>query len=171
MMAKLLIESFKNNPAVRIQASGPSRLFVWADPQTHLDIDRYLNVRPPEPKLAIFPLHVLDSTKLADSLKLMFPGAKDGSPFIEADTEQNKIRVRGTPELVQEVEKAIKMMDDNPAMRSGGMSVINLDKGKRGHAGGSLEDALSATARAIQSRCIVPAASITSRCNRKRRPR
>src|SRR5262249_7487142 len=51
-----------------------------------------------------------------------------GAPVVEADVSQNRLLVRGTKNQVAEVQQAVKIIDDNPAMLQGGMRVFTLDK-------------------------------------------
>ena len=125
---KLLTEVYKDDPAVRIQVSGPDKLFVYADPQTHLDLRSIItaNFQPTLLKSELLILYRLDPFYFADSVKSML---KDG-PYIEADRDNNGIRVRGTEEQIKDVKTIIKAFDDNPFTGEGGNTrIINLDKG------------------------------------------
>jgi general secretion pathway protein D len=114
-MAKILSEIFKTDDSVRISVSGPSRLFVYGDPQTHLEINNIVkDSTPPSLKAEVISLKRLEASKLADTLKNMFPDSKNGSPFIEADTEQNAIRLRGTDGQIKEVTTVIGVLDGTP---------------------------------------------------------
>ena len=126
--AKLLTEVYKDDPTVRIQVSGPSRLFVSADPQTHWDLAKIIQkqFQPTLLKAELIQLFRLDPTAFSDSLKAMM---KDG-PYIEADKDHNGIRVRGTEEQIKEARSIIKVYDENPlGGNASNIRMINLDKG------------------------------------------
>ncbi len=128
MMKVLTTEIFKNNSVVRISVAGPSRLFVYADPQTHIEINEIINGDPlPEAKTTLIPLVRLDALKFAEQLKEMFP--KEAVPYIGADPENNSLRIRGTDDQIKEIRTIIRELDDNPAVLGGRVRMINLDKG------------------------------------------
>lgn len=131
-LAKMLTaDIFKTNSTIRISAAGPNKLFVYADPQTHYEINQIINDNAvPDPKVEVIPLVRLDATKFAETLKGMLPDSKNGSPFIEADPDTNSIRVRGTLDQVKEVRAIIKACDDSPDIINGGVvRTMMLDKG------------------------------------------
>lgn len=128
--AKLLTEvAFKDDPSIRIQPSGPSRLLVYADPQTHWDLAKIIKreFQPTTLRSELIVLYRLDPLTFAESVKTML---KDG-PYIEADRDNNAIRVRGTEEQIKDVKTIIKAFDDTPFTSNEGNPVrtINLDKG------------------------------------------
>ncbi|HZZ81256.1 MAG TPA: secretin N-terminal domain-containing protein, partial [Gemmataceae bacterium] len=130
-MAKTLADIFaKDDPNIRITVNPPSRLFVYADPQTHYEINLLLNsaVEPPQ-EMELVPLLRNDPTRFAESLKTMFPDSKSGAPFIEADIDQTAIRLRGTAEQIKGVKAAIKVYDGGIGSTTGGVRSITLDKG------------------------------------------
>src|ERR1019366_2847481 len=129
-MAKIIGEIYKSNSQIRVSVSGPTKLFVYADPQTHFEINALLNADPlPEPETAQIPLTRLQASAFADSLKAMFPESKNLSPYIEGDKENNSIRIRGTPEQVKAIKAVIQQLDDAGSVSGGNVSIINLDKG------------------------------------------
>ncbi len=137
VMAKMLIDIFKDD-SIRINVNPPSRLLVYADPQTHLEINLLLNSEPPAAQeMALVSLGRLDAVKFADSLKNMFPDSKNGSPFIEADSDGNLIRLRGTGEQVKAVKLVIQAYDGG-AIGGGNVRMITLDKGSAATVGEAL---------------------------------
>jgi len=138
-MAKMLGDIYKSDDAIKIMVATPARLFVWADPQTHSEINVIVNQpKPAEVETVSITLYRLDSVKFAETLKVMIKGAKENSPFIEADPDQNAIRVRGTADEVSEVRMIIRILDDNPQGTGGNMRIINLEKGSGATVGEAL---------------------------------
>jgi hypothetical protein len=80
-------------------------------------------VKPP--LLEVIPLTTLDCVRVADTLKGIFPGAKNRSPYIDSDSARNIILVKGSAEQVAEVKAAIRSMGENPA--SGNSRVFTLE--------------------------------------------
>lgn len=130
-MKKVFNEIYKDDAAVRIEVAGAARLFVYADPQTHLEIVKIIanEFRPVVTVTKVISLAQLEATKLADTLKVMFPDSKTGAPFIEADAERNGIRLHGTADQIKAVEKAITALDGTPGGIGGGVRITVLDKG------------------------------------------
>src|SRR5205823_2300733 len=117
----------------------PARLFVWADPQTHSEINVIVNEpKPAEVKTVSITLTRLDAVKFADTLTKMIRGVKDGSPFIEADPDQNAIRIRGTADEVEEVRTIIRILDGGTEGIGGTTRYINLEKGSGATVGEAL---------------------------------
>lgn len=129
-MAKILIDYFKEDPTIRVAATGPTRLFVYADPQTHYEIGLLIGqLTPPAQKAVSIQLTRLDAFKFIDTLKEMFPESKTGAPFIGADVDTNTLRIRGTDDQIKVVTEVIRVYDGNPMGGTGGIRMINLDKG------------------------------------------
>ncbi|MBI1832567.1 MAG: hypothetical protein HYR84_14090, partial [Planctomycetes bacterium] len=140
VMDKLLKEIYRSDDSIRIMVANPARLFVWADPQTHFEIKAIMQpLKPALVDTAVFALSRLDAGKLAVSLKEMITGAKNNSPFIEADTEQNTIRARGTPDELKTVRDIIRILDGDGAAGDGTKRMIILEKGS----GATIAEALS----------------------------
>jgi type II secretory pathway component GspD/PulD (secretin) len=59
----------------------------------------------------IIPLARSDATKFAKCLQEMFVGWERRGPFIDADSERNALRVRGTPVQHKEVRKVVAILD------------------------------------------------------------
>lgn len=138
-MAKMLGDIYKSDDAIKIMVATPARLFVYADPQTHSEINTIVNEpKPAKVDTVAITLYRLDAVKFAATLTSMIKGVKDGSPFIEADPDQNAIRVRGTKEEVDEVKMIIRILDDNPLGTGGNVRIINLDKGSGATVGEAL---------------------------------
>jgi general secretion pathway protein D len=134
-VSKLLNDIYKADDSVRISVAGPARLMVWADPQTHFEINALTAESAPTVSLTTvsISLNRLDAAKIAESLKKMIPTSEKGSPFIEADPDQNSIRVRGTAEEIKDVRTIISVLDDSPISQTNGKArdsvIINLEKG------------------------------------------
>ena len=129
-MQKLLAEVFKEDTSVRIQVAGPARLFVHGDPQTHLDVNRLLNEAKPEINdTVLIPLGRLEALKAEEMIKAMLPETKNNSPFVQADSEYNALRIRGTKDQISEVKAILRVLDDNPGVLQGGVRIMTLDKG------------------------------------------
>ncbi len=127
VMAKMIGDIFKDD-SIRIQVNPPSRLLVYADPQTHLEINMLLTATPaPAQEMALVRLNRLDAYRFAETLKSMFPDSVNRSPFIEADTDNNSIRLRGTTAQVKAAKEVITAYDG--AGVGAGSIMINLDKG------------------------------------------
>ncbi len=137
--SKILDTVYKDDPEIRIVVSGPSSIFVRADPQTLLEMGLLIHKEfQPAQLLTVFlPLIRLEPAACEATLKAML---KDG-PFIEADKDSNGIRVRGTTEQISQVKEILKALDDSPFTGSGtsGSRTINLEKGS----GATVAEALS----------------------------
>ena len=86
--------------------------------------------------LEVVPLLSLDSHRVAETLKAVFPGFKSLAPYIESDPTRNAIIVKGTAAEVADVKAAIRFMGEDPA--GGNLRVFTFDKGS----GATLADAL-----------------------------
>ncbi len=124
-MAKVLAEIFKDDNTVRIVVNPPSRLLVYADPQTHLDIDRLNGEPPPVQQTVLIPLVRNDAGKFVDSLKEMFPSFKNSDLYIGADIDSNSVRLRGTPAQVKQVREVILLLEGSGPITS---RMFTLDK-------------------------------------------
>src|SRR5262249_51883127 len=82
-------------------------------------------------KPEIILLGNLDAAPLAEKLNAMFGDVKSGAPYISAETSRNGIIVRGTPEQVEEVRKAIDIISESGTSAAGSTNarMISLDKG------------------------------------------
>ncbi len=128
-MAKILIDYFKEDSTIRVAATGPTRLFVYADPQTHFEIGLIIGqTTPPAQKPVSIQLNRLDAFKFIETLKEMFPESAKGAPFLSADVDSNTIRIRGTDDQIKIVTDVIRAFDGNPFGGAGGIRTINLDK-------------------------------------------
>jgi type II secretory pathway component GspD/PulD (secretin) len=131
-MMKMLNEIYKADDSIRISVATPARLFVWADPQTHQEINGIVSASS-APNIPVETVSInlvrQDAYKFADSLKKMFPNSDKGSPFIEADIDQNAIRLRGTKDEIQEVRTVIKILDGAVEGVNAKSQWIILDKG------------------------------------------
>jgi len=70
----------------------------------------------------VLPLVTLDSARVVDNLKAMFPDPKNSGPLLGSDSVRNTVLVRGTAGQVAEVRAAIRAMGEGPA--SGNLQVI-----------------------------------------------
>lgn len=130
-MLKVLQETYKDDSSFRISVIGPTRLFVNADPQTHWEISMFINkdFQPTVLKSEMVTLNRLDAVQFAETIKGMLPDTKNGAPYIEADKDNNGIRIRGTVEQIKDVKGIIKSFDENPFPGSGTSRTVILDKG------------------------------------------
>ena len=91
-MAKILVDYFKDDLTIRVAATGPTRLFVYADPQTHYEIGMLIGqLTPPAQKAVSVQLNRLDAFKFIETLKEMFPESAKGAPFLGADVDSNTV--------------------------------------------------------------------------------
>jgi type II secretion system protein D len=138
-LAKTLTSVYRDSPSTTITPAGPAKIIVWAMPDDHIDIKKHIEGEKDDNKADLIRLNVLDAEKLAETLRNCFPGdAKVGGPFIEADTLNNAIRVRGTTAQVAEVKSAIEAFGEGKIGEGGGgigqdlgpnTRVITIDKG------------------------------------------
>jgi type II secretory pathway component GspD/PulD (secretin) len=120
-LAKALVTAYRDSPNTTITAAGPAKIIVWALPDDHIDIQKHIEGDKDNAKADLIRLNVLDAEKLATTLQNCFPGdAKVGGPFIEADTLNNAIRVRGTKEQVAEVKATIEAFGEGKLGGGGG---------------------------------------------------
>jgi tetratricopeptide (TPR) repeat protein len=119
-LAKTLTSVYKDSLSTTITAAGPNKIIVWAMPDDHIDIGKHVEPDLDDAKAELIRLNVLDADKLATTLQSCFPGdAKVGGPFIEADTLNNAIRIRGTKEQVAEVKATIEAFGEGKLSISG----------------------------------------------------
>jgi hypothetical protein len=123
-MAKVVADIFKDDPTVRILVNPPSRLLVYADPQTHLEIDQLYREPAPVLKTELVSLYRNDAGKFVDSLKEIFPEHRNSAPYIGADADSNSVRLRGTPEQIRAVREVILQLDGT----GGTTRMFTLDK-------------------------------------------
>lgn len=86
--------------------------------------------------LEVIALTALDSRRVAETLKAVFPDTKNLAPYIESDPVRNAIIVKGTAEEVADVRAAIRSIGEDPGSKN--LLVINMDRGS----GATLADAL-----------------------------
>lgn len=130
-MTKILGEVYKEDGSVRIQVAGPSRLFVYADPQTHSEVNKLISTqfKPVVQETVVVVLAQSEATKLIETLKTFFPESKNGSPFIDPDVDKNAIRIKGTPDQIKEVRAVISVLDGTPVGGAGNVRTVFLEKG------------------------------------------
>lgn len=133
-MAKVLVDIFKDDNTIRILVKPPAQLLVYADPQTHLEIDRLNGEAPPPQKTELIALWRLDAGPFVDSLKEMFPESRNSAPYIGADRDSNSVRLRGTAEQIKAVREVISQLDG----KAGSTRIFALDKAS----GATVADAL-----------------------------
>lgn len=113
-VSKTLQGQYANNTFVRISPVGGNQVMVYAGVDDHFDIARLLaGADPRSNETSLLPVTVLDTEKLATTLKGMFQDLKTGAgPYIEADTTRGNIIVKGTPEQVADVKAAMKAIGE-----------------------------------------------------------
>jgi len=89
---------------------------------------KMLDRRGTPAKLELIPLAVLEPAKAVETLKTLFPEAKRGTLFLEADPARNAILVKGTQEQIAEVKTSLKAMGDDGAA-AGTTRIITIEKG------------------------------------------
>ncbi|MSQ94602.1 MAG: hypothetical protein EXR98_08600 [Gemmataceae bacterium] len=131
-MTKILAEVYKDDISVRIQVAGPSRLFVYADPQTHSEVGKLISrdFKAVAQETVVVVLNQSEAIKLVETLKVFFPDSKSGSPFIDVDVDKNAIRLKGTPDQIKEIRAVIAVLDGTPLGGAGAnIRTIFLEKG------------------------------------------
>ncbi len=130
-MTKILGDVYKDDASVRIQVAGPSRLFVYSDPQTHSEVTKLIatQFKPVIQETVVVVLNQSESTKLVETLKTFFPDSKNGSPFIDVDIDKNAIRLKGTPDQIKEIRAVIAVLDGTPVGGTGNVRTVFLEKG------------------------------------------
>jgi type II secretion system protein D len=131
-LAKLLQDTYKNSPSVRISNVGTGSIMVWGGPAEQFEINDYINGGGEKnERTELIPMGSQDATKIADQLTGMFGDVKTGAPYIKADTDNNAVVVRGTQEQINEIKAAVKAMGgtDEAGGVLGNTRVITLDKG------------------------------------------
>jgi general secretion pathway protein D len=131
ILAKNLQEVYKNVPTVKISSVGNNSIMVYASPSDQFEILAQIRgskeqSAPPE----VIRLNNLDASDTVDILKGIFGGDKAGAPFLKADTAQNAIVIKGTPDQVNDIKVALKSLGEGGAPAAGGtMRVIQLGSG------------------------------------------
>lgn len=122
-MAKILADIFKDE-TIRITIQPPASLLIYADPQTHLEIDRLRGEPAPAQKTELVTLWRLDAGRFAENLREIFPESRHSAPYIGADLDSNGIRIRGTAEQIKAVRDVIRELDG----KQGTTRIFSLDK-------------------------------------------
>jgi type II secretory pathway component GspD/PulD (secretin) len=133
---KTLEKRFKSSENLSITAINSTTIAVWGGPQDHIDILKQLEGIKTKSENKLFALSNLDAAKAMEILEKAFPDSKNGKPVLAANTDQNSIFVKGTPEEVEDVRKTLIGLGEssldagkNGGSRSPGFRVITLDKG------------------------------------------
>src|SRR5262249_44642529 len=84
------------------------------------------SAKRPSVSLEVIPLTVLDSSRVAEILKRIFPDSKNLSPYIDSDPTRNAILVKGTSEQVADVKAAIHAIGENASADT--LRIFDLDR-------------------------------------------
>ena len=131
ILAKNLQEVYKNVPTVRINAVGNNEIMVYASPSDQFAILEQIQGSkaqsgPPE----MIRLNNLDAADAAETINGIFGGNKAGATYIKADTAQNSLFIKGTPDQMNEIKLALKSLGKGGAPVAGStMRVIQLGGG------------------------------------------
>ncbi len=107
-VAKLLQKIYeRSSGAVVIQAVSPSKIAMFADPNTHLAVARDLHQAFPPAVAEVIPLTVLQAAQTAALL-----GGRQKEPLIEVDSARNALLVKGTREQINEVREALRALGE-----------------------------------------------------------
>lgn len=130
-VAKLLTEIYRNSNVVRINAQGPNAILAMAPDHEQFEIAKYIHGVPPEKSPIKTEVITIagDATKMVETLVRFLGTPMTGAPNIEADTTQNAILVRGTPEQIAEVRTIIDTIVGGGTGGSGNIRVIPLSGG------------------------------------------
>ena len=134
VIAKTLQDVYKASPSIRISSAGTNTVLVFAGAEDQIEIAKHIiGSTDKGVKTELIDAGTLDAAKVAETLKGMFGDPTKGSPYIEAQTDNNAIAVRGTPEQIMEVQATIKALGGGGtgfgSTATGNMRIITLEKG------------------------------------------
>jgi type II secretion system protein D len=139
-LAKILSEQYKSDQGVRIYPVSVNRIMVYAMPEVHAAVGRFLNVPGPALVTEVFSVGSLEADKVAVIVKGMYTDAKGGMPFIDSDTSRNVVIAKGSKQQIKEVREAIQAIGGDPAAAAAGnMRIINLGEGSAGTIGEAIK--------------------------------
>jgi type II secretory pathway component GspD/PulD (secretin) len=139
-LAKTLGEIYKSPQSIRISNAGPNAIVVWACPEDQKEIAKQIKSNEKGYQTEKIPLTTQEASTVAGRLGKMLPEQKAGGPFIDSDSEQNVLIVRGTAEQVAEIKEILKVIGDND---TGDTRTILLDKGSAPYVASELQRLLS----------------------------
>src|SRR5262249_20586332 len=102
----------------------------------------------PSNKTEMMKLSITDASKVVETLKIMFPDHKNGSPFLDANTDQNAIVARGTVQQLKDVRDAIRVIEGvgeaggGNAGSADSLRIITLKEGSAATLAKALEEML-----------------------------
>ncbi len=156
-VADVLKLNYKSSNVVKITATSPTSILVYAPPGVHFQIEKDINTA----KLPGGPLKIqlpssLDATRVVDTLTKMFNTPTDGTkptgaPYLEADGTDNTILVNASKEQQTEVKAVIDAMIGSSLNAGGaastpGMISLTIEKGNAA----ALAEAIQATMQQLR---------------------
>jgi type II secretory pathway component GspD/PulD (secretin) len=132
VVAKNLQEIYKSVPGIRVAAVSNHSIMVWAGPNDQAEI--LVHIRSSREQTStpeVIALVSLDASDVVDTLKGMFgTEAKNGAPYLKADTSRNAVVVKGSPDQLNEIKFALKALGEGGAPPLGGtMRVFTIEPG------------------------------------------